>query len=1104
MSSRFFACLTLVAAAATARGGAQQPQPVALFIEVPAGAGAGAVADAFARPGTVQARTVGADLGALAAPRLDIALTPERHVTAELVQRSRNRDGSESWAGQIAGEPLSAATFVRMNGILQGSIRTLDAAYSIEPAGSSGLHVVKEVDLQALGDELPPAVPEAAAGGLRGAAESTPRTAGDDGTVFDVLVVYTAAARDEAGGDSAMQARINLGISETNTAYANSGVIPRLRLVGAELIAYSESGDMSLDLSRITTPGDGQMDGVHARRNTLGADLVKLVVANNVNYCGIAWLMTADNSANFGGNAFSVTSYPCISPNYTFGHELGHNMGSNHAPQDGTTDNPLYAYSYGYKYTGPSPFRTVMAYDCPSSCPRLLYFSNPAVLYGGQPTGTVAANNNALSINNARTIIANWRQSAGGNTAPSITSVSNRTTPEDTATSSIPFTVGDAETGAGSLVVSASSSNTAVVANTTAGLTLGGSGSSRTLVVTPQPDASGAATITLTVSDGSLTASTSFTVTVTSVNDAPVVSAISPRTTGENQPIAVPFTVSDAETSAASLLVQASSSNPAIVASSGIVLGGSGGSRVVTLTPVTNAVGETTITLSVSDGSLTTPRTFVLTVNNVDDAPVFVALPPLVSTTVGAPASVTVTIADEDSAPAALSLTVASANAVLLPPGGITVTPMGSSATSRTFQVGLTPSSGQSGTSALTFTAGDGSSTTVAQVAFSVTTSVGAPDPPTSGTATATGTSVRFAWTPALTGTAPTSFSIEIGTAAGTTTLPVQSVPWPTINLTVVLPAGTYYARVRAVNGSGTSTPSPEITVAVVESSPIPGPPSNFWARTSGRNVSFSWAASVAGDPATSYTIEAGSAPGLGNLARLDTGSNRTAFDVANVPVGTYWVRVRGSNAAGVGAPSQDVAIVMGNSSGCVGLPGPPVLLTPVVGGLNVNLTWNAPALGSAATGYVLYAGSSSGLSNLAAFGTGSSATSFAASAPAGLYYVRVAASNSCGVGPVSNEVSFTLGVDLPHAPSGLDYSVSPSGLVTLTWIAAVSGGSPTAYLVEAGSASGLANLAFVSTGSTATVFTAQAPPGTYYVRVRAVNASGPGTPSNEVIVEVP
>ncbi len=141
-------------------------------------------------------------------------------------------------------------------------------------------------------------------------------------------------------------------------------------------MTYTESGDLGTDLSAVTGTSDGQMDGIHSLRNSLGADLVKLVVGNTAaGACGVAWLMQS-LSSGFAANAFSVTAYPCISPNYTFGHELGHNMGSNHAPSDPVTPPPLYAYSFGYKHPS-NLFRTVMAYDCPVTLPARPVFLEP-------------------------------------------------------------------------------------------------------------------------------------------------------------------------------------------------------------------------------------------------------------------------------------------------------------------------------------------------------------------------------------------------------------------------------------------------------------------------------------------------------------------------------------------------------------------------------------------------------------------------------------------------------------------------------------------------------------------------------------------------------
>src|SRR5258705_8861305 len=114
-------------------------------------------------------------------------------------------------------------------------------------------------------------------------------------------------------------------------------------------------------------------------------------------------------------------------------------------------------------------------------------------------------------------------QTMGTNTAPMISNVPAQVTNEDTPSSTIGFTVGDAETPAGSLTVSGSSSIQALVPN--ANIVFGGAGASRTVTLTPVANQFGTATITLTVSDGQLSTSTSFQLTVNSVNDAPTISS---------------------------------------------------------------------------------------------------------------------------------------------------------------------------------------------------------------------------------------------------------------------------------------------------------------------------------------------------------------------------------------------------------------------------------------------------------------------------------------------------------------------------------------------------------------------------------------------------
>lgn len=102
------------------------------------------------------------------------------------------------------------------------------------------------------------------------------------------------------------------------------------------------------------------------------------------------------------------------------------------------------------------------------------------------------------------------------NDVPTLSPVANQRITAGSSTGDLAFTVGDVETAADSLTVTATSSNTGLVPADPSHLVLGGSGAQRTLnVVVPADSASGSTTITLSVSDGSVTTSTTFAVDVT-------------------------------------------------------------------------------------------------------------------------------------------------------------------------------------------------------------------------------------------------------------------------------------------------------------------------------------------------------------------------------------------------------------------------------------------------------------------------------------------------------------------------------------------------------------------------------------------------------------
>jgi uncharacterized delta-60 repeat protein len=153
--------------------------------------------------------------------------------------------------------------------------------------------------------------------------------------------------------------------------------------------------------------------------------------------------------------------------------------------------------------------------------------------------------------------------------------------------------------------------------------------SSGTLTYTPAFGASGTANVTVYLRDnggtllGGVDASATQTFTI-SMTAPPQFVGITDRTVNEdNGPITIDFNVVDIDTPAAQLVVTATSSNTALLPNANLVLttDGLGAWRLVA-TPVAEASGTSTITLTVTgDGTVT--KTMVLTVNSVNDAPVF-------------------------------------------------------------------------------------------------------------------------------------------------------------------------------------------------------------------------------------------------------------------------------------------------------------------------------------------------------------------------------------------------------------------------------------------------------------------------------------------------
>ena len=294
------------------------------------------------------------------------------------------------------------------------------------------------------------------------------------------------------------------------------------------------------------------------------------------------------------------------------------------------------------------------------------------------------------------------------NTPPTVSNVDDQSMEENTSSAALPFTIGDAESNPDALIVTASSGNKTLVANS--GITLGGSGAKRTIAVAPVNNQTGTSKITITVSDGEKQTSSSFVVTVTevvSVNTPPTVSNVDDQSMEENtSSAALPFTIGDAESNPDALIVTASSGNKTLVANSGITLGGSGAKRTIAVAPVNNQTGTSKITITVSDGEKQTSSSFVVTVTEV----VSVNTPPTVSNIDDlsmeentSSAALPFTIGDTESSPDKLTVTASSGNQSLVVNNGIA---LGGTGTKRTIVV--SPQSDKTGIAKITITVSDG------------------------------------------------------------------------------------------------------------------------------------------------------------------------------------------------------------------------------------------------------------------------------------------------------------------------------------------------------------------------------------------------------------
>ncbi len=278
---------------------------------------------------------------------------------------------------------------------------------------------------------------------------------------------------------------------------------------------------------------------------------------------------------------------------------------------------------------------------------------NPLALTDKTVTLTIQPNPSAYTIGAASS--ASLTITGNTPTAPTITPIASIPAVAGYATKPIAVTVNDVDTPPANLVVTATSSDQALLPNSA--ITVTGSGKNWQFVVAPTAGGNGTSTVTVTVSDGVLTTTTTFPVTI-GVNQAPVFT-VANTAMDQDTTVTVPVSwlVTDPDSLPGNLAVTATSSDTAIVANSGLTVTAAG----LTITPVPGAHGTTTITLTANDGATTVLASFVLTVNQVIPPPqnLFpVATSQILATKSGVPLAFTISATDPEGQPLIWSVVV--------------------------------------------------------------------------------------------------------------------------------------------------------------------------------------------------------------------------------------------------------------------------------------------------------------------------------------------------------------------------------------------------------------------------------------------------------------
>lgn len=371
-----------------------------------------------------------------------------------------------------------------------------------------------------------------------------------------------------------------------------------------------------------------------------------------------------------------------------------------------------------------------------------------------------------------------------------------------------------------------------------------------------------------------------------------------------------------------------------------------------------------------------------------------------------------------------------------------------------------------------------GESSNSSQVSAMPQASSSPPATPTGVVATAGNGQINLGWSAS---TGATSYSVKRAIVNGGPYTTITNIATTSYNDASVVNGTTYYYVVSAVNGSGESANSSQVSATPVAP---PTAPTGLAATAGNAQVGLSWTASSG---ATSYNVKRASVNG-GPYTTI-TNVTTTGFTDTGLANGTicYYV-VSALNAGGESANSTQAS-----ATPQVPPPAAPTGLNATAGNAQVALNWTAS---SGATSYNVKRSTTSGGPYTTITNVTTTSYTDTGLVNGTTYYYVVSALNAGGESANSTQASATPNTP-PPAPTGLT-ATAGTNQVVLNWTAS---SGATSYNVKRATVSGGPYTTIASPATTSFVDTNATAPTTYYYVVSAVGAGGESANSAEVSV---